>query len=711
MKGKPDLCAGHEAPLAPEGTFDPEPVKRGEVRRSKMGRRRAIVLVLVHLAIFAHILHWILADETISPVEPSEAMFTVATGAVNAGTILLLASLLATLILGRWFCGWACHLVALQDLCAWMLKKIGIRPRPLRSRTLMWVPLLAGLHLFLWPAFSRWRLDIESPEYTNDLIRTSFWETFPGPFVAVLTFIVCGFIIVYLLGAKGFCTYACPYGGLFGVVDKLAPFRIRVTDACKGCGHCSAVCTSNVAVAKEVHEWGMVVDAGCMKCMDCVSVCPEGALYFGAGSPAIRAQPKVKHRKKTPAPFGLGEELAMVVAFSVSMVILRGLPTDLAPWAELLYGEMPQLFALGVSAIVAFIAVIGWRVVARSDVTFQKWTLKADGVLTKAGRVYTLFTALLLLFMIHSGVVQTFVWRGRIHWENTGPFSGAVWRQDAAAINALTADQKATIADGQRAFEIAGTLGLFPDIRVSQNLAWFALCRLDPEAASKHLVDATGIAPDRANLWFFLARTRVMEGRYEEAWLALAECGRRNTEHGRFTDPPTQLIQELAQTGLVESIWNLLSNAPNDLADDTALLLQRAEVALYLEKPDLAFADLARVLKNPPVPPIEFGTRLQRFATTDAARAIPVLQAGRDERPDDYSIRMVLAIAHAVAKDLASAESEARTMLARWKTGAPEGFPPGHPYLFLADIVQQRGNPQEAASLRAEGNRLNASAR
>ena len=40
-----------------EGEFAPEMVKRGRVRRSKMGKRRAWVLVLVHVAIFAHILH------------------------------------------------------------------------------------------------------------------------------------------------------------------------------------------------------------------------------------------------------------------------------------------------------------------------------------------------------------------------------------------------------------------------------------------------------------------------------------------------------------------------------------------------------------------------------------------------------------------------------------------------------------------------------
>ena len=33
----------------------------------------------------------------------------------------------------------------------------------------------------------------------------------------------------------------------------------------------------------------MVVDPGCMKCMDCVSVCPNDALYFGFGKPTLMA--------------------------------------------------------------------------------------------------------------------------------------------------------------------------------------------------------------------------------------------------------------------------------------------------------------------------------------------------------------------------------------------------------------------------------------
>src|SRR4029453_12361217 len=135
-------------------------------------------------------------------------------------------------------------------------------------------------------------------ETRSELVRADFWATFPqSAWIIVPFLLVCGFATVYFLGSKGFCTYGCPYGGFFAPLDKLATGRILVTDACEGCGHCTAVCTSNVRVHEEVREYGMVVDPGCMKCMDCVSVCPNDALYFGFAKPAI-----VKGPAKNKAP-------------------------------------------------------------------------------------------------------------------------------------------------------------------------------------------------------------------------------------------------------------------------------------------------------------------------------------------------------------------------------------------------------------------------
>ncbi|MFB3138500.1 MAG: 4Fe-4S binding protein, partial [Phycisphaerales bacterium] len=128
---------------------------RGIIRRSKSGKRRAIVLAVIQVLIIAHVIQWYITGRTTTPIEPSEAMEFGKQGVINAGLIFFVLALLSTLVFGRWFCGWGCHLVMLQDLCGWIMKKFGVRPKPFRSRLLLYVPLILALYMFVWPAFYR----------------------------------------------------------------------------------------------------------------------------------------------------------------------------------------------------------------------------------------------------------------------------------------------------------------------------------------------------------------------------------------------------------------------------------------------------------------------------------------------------------------------------------------------------------------------------
>jgi polyferredoxin len=130
----------------------------------------------------AHIIQWKAMGTTVSPIEPSETMFTLQNGAVNAGFIFFTLAILATLIFGRFVCGWGCHIVALQDFCAWLLKKMGLKPKPFRSRLLVYVPLLAAVYMFVWPTIYRYIVKTANeplvPQFTNHIITTEFWATF-----------------------------------------------------------------------------------------------------------------------------------------------------------------------------------------------------------------------------------------------------------------------------------------------------------------------------------------------------------------------------------------------------------------------------------------------------------------------------------------------------------------------------------------------------
>ncbi|MFN9910059.1 MAG: 4Fe-4S binding protein, partial [bacterium] len=99
-------------------------------------------------------------------------METVKDGVITVGTIFFALALGSTAILGRWFCGWGCHVVMLQDFCGHLMKRAGIRPRLFRSRLLLWMPLALAVYMFLWPVIYRLaiapytRPDLEWPGFT-----------------------------------------------------------------------------------------------------------------------------------------------------------------------------------------------------------------------------------------------------------------------------------------------------------------------------------------------------------------------------------------------------------------------------------------------------------------------------------------------------------------------------------------------------------------
>jgi len=373
-------------------------------RPSTMSKWRALSLILVHVAIAAHVAHWLLQGETLGPVEPSEAITFSQSSVISTGLVFFVLSILTTLVFGRFFCGWACHLLAVQDLCLWLLKKIHVRPKQMRSRILLLVPIAAFVYMFLYPALYRLWYGVGFEEPHSQFVVTGFWNTFPPWPIALATFAVAGFAVVYFLGSKGFCTSMCPYGAAFGIADKLALGSIRVTPACEGCGHCTQVCSSNVIVHAEVRDFGMVVDQECMKCLDCVSVCPKNALYYGFGKPSLFARVVAGSQRKGARSwwkvrrwksYGSLEEFALGTLFLLAFLTFRGL-----------YNSIPFLFALAIAGLFAFFTMQAARLVYKRKVSLQEHTLKIAGELTTAGRLYCGFAVLLFALWIQSAYVH-----------------------------------------------------------------------------------------------------------------------------------------------------------------------------------------------------------------------------------------------------------------------------------------------------------------
>ena len=496
----------------------------GEMKKSRMGRRRAIALGAVHVLILAHAAHWMTQGSTLSPVEPSESMRTLELGEVNAGFVFFALAILSTMIFGRFVCGWACHVVALQDLCGWIMRKLGVRPRPFRSRLLLWAPLVFAIYMFVWPTLKRLVLApavraISSdstlfqpagpfPGFSNHLATEHFWATFPTLWVAIPFLLICGFATVYLLGAKGFCTYGCPYGGFFAPADGLAVGRIRVTDACEQCGHCTAGCTSNVRVHEEVREYGMVVDAGCMKCMDCVSTCPKNALYFGFGRPAAKKPPAKTGRRFRVYDLPLADEIALGLVFAATFFAMRGV-----------YDRVPLLMAIGIAACVAFLAWLAGQTLRQPTTTLQDLTLKSEGTMSGAGRTVLVITALVVVVVIQSGFVRANRARAETWDREVVVPAEVVFREERPEIPAeiLEAADRAANYYARADRLGAGGWGLFetPDIVVRR--AWLALVRGRYDESADHIrrAIAGGRADRQARI--DLARVVGLCGNLEEA--------------------------------------------------------------------------------------------------------------------------------------------------------------------------------------------------
>ena len=208
----------------------------------------------------------------------------------------------------------------------------------------------AMFYMFIWPQVSRILAGRALPEMHvqsdqqgwASFLTTDFWRNLPGPWITVITFAICGFAIVYFLGSRGFCTYGCPYGVLFGLADRFAPGRIKLKGECQQCGTCTATCQSHVRVHDELRVFGRVVNPACMKDLDCVAACPHGVLGYGLTRPSLLDSFRSIGDRRTRYDFGVAADLLMAAVFVASLLIFRGL-----------YGAVPFLMTLAVGAILA----------------------------------------------------------------------------------------------------------------------------------------------------------------------------------------------------------------------------------------------------------------------------------------------------------------------------------------------------------------------
>lgn len=483
-------------------------------KKKDYGKWRAISLSAVYLLMGIHIAHWKIAGTTLAPLELNEVLYTLHLGVITAGFIFMGLAMISTVIAGRFFCGWMCHILALEDLSEWLLLKMGIKPRYIRSRTLLFIPFIAMGYMFILPQIERLykglpavalKVQTDSEGWAS-FMTNDFWRNLPGIGITLLTFFICGFLIIYLLGSRSFCTYACPYGAIFSITDRLAPGKIKLTGDCNQCGICTSVCSSHVKVHHEVRHFSKVVDPNCMKDMDCVMACPNDALSYGFTKPSFFQSLKNIKSVKKHYDFTMAEDIILLSLFGLFLVMFFGL-----------YDSVAFLLAVALSIIFAFTAIKTKRLLTSDFSKIGNFVLKSSGRLNTNGKVFIAVVAAAFMFSIHSSYIRYHQLTGEHYYNNYA--SSLTESKSISNESHLSGDLK----KAEYHLKVSYDFGLYRSAALLRQLASMAMAGNDQPKAVSYLEGLHSKMPEDIEAALKLSKLYILGNNHAKAALLLKD--------------------------------------------------------------------------------------------------------------------------------------------------------------------------------------------
>lgn len=265
----------------------------------------------------------------------SGGLFVPRTGVANL--FALAATLGSTLLVGAFFCGWLCPLGAVQEWVRRLARKIGIFPKaaglPFSGPRARAVDRALGalryvtLALILFATYRSVNLVFAAVDPFYALLH--FWTGTAMPAALAVLGVT---LLLSLFVHRPWCRWLCPYGAVQGLVQRIAPWKIRRDAAlCIDCGACDRACPMNVAVSSR----DAVTDSRCHRCLSCVASCPKpGALRLAARRARRAAAPTAARTPRSLPAQARRIAAAIVIAFLAPLAAgtaYRLLGSDRAP--------------------------------------------------------------------------------------------------------------------------------------------------------------------------------------------------------------------------------------------------------------------------------------------------------------------------------------------------------------------------------------------
>lgn len=200
---------------------------------------------------------------------------------VMSFTVFLAVLLVATVLIGRFFCGYVCSFGFLGDAVYAagdaLAKKLGVKRKPLPAklelvlRGLKYVVLVAVCALVLMGFYTT--VNSNSPWTVFGKLANLSVSGVTALGAVLLALIVVGM----LLKERFFCEFLCPLGALFSLMPTLPTGRMRrQRPKCrKNCAACKQQCPVGI------EPKGGVLAGECIMCGECAEVCPQKNVTCG----------------------------------------------------------------------------------------------------------------------------------------------------------------------------------------------------------------------------------------------------------------------------------------------------------------------------------------------------------------------------------------------------------------------------------------------
>jgi len=202
---------------------------------------------------------------------------TLSTTALTSQILLLAATILTSVVLGRFFCGFFCSFGAMGDLL-WFLSKKTIKPKFTMNEKVDAVlkylkyGVLAFLVLGVWTFGLISIGSMSSPWDVFGIYSSLSGWTSPQYLLSIGGLLLVLIIIGSLFVERFFCRYLCPLGAIFAITSKARLFNIKKNR--EKCGSCR-MCTSKCSMGIPLYQYDKVTSGECINCFACIDVCPR----------------------------------------------------------------------------------------------------------------------------------------------------------------------------------------------------------------------------------------------------------------------------------------------------------------------------------------------------------------------------------------------------------------------------------------------------